>query len=384
MNVKILFVCQSLTIKSEWIYRLIRHLKNEIVCIATNRINSEIQGPQVFLNPFAAKILRRIPQDFSINFFYKYILKKVENEYHSNLNYFHFLTFSVNFKNFILSSKSPTLIHCHGIDVTWDLKDATSGKLHYNEKYFQSINSISNEAYFLANSTYTRSQLLKLNIPEDRIFMSHFGIEVPKIPKNKNEDFNILYLGRLVDCKGPLEVIKAFEMACAKGMEGKLTLAGGGIMEQECRTYLQRSEWADKIEVLGWVKFERARELFMESHLFTAHNKIDRGTNQVEAFGVSILEAMAYGLPVITGKSGGVGDSIIDGETGFLIEPGDIEAHCEKFLLLYENKELRESMGENGKLRVDKFFNKKLESERLNKIFQTILMREKKDSCLAS
>jgi len=105
-----------------------------------------------------------------------------------------------------------------------------------------------------------------------------------------------------------------------------------------------------------------------EADIFTQHNIQGEITRQSEAFGVSIIEAMAHGLPVVCTKHGGVIESVVDGETGFMCDPGDIEAQADAFLKLANNIELRQNMGDAGRKRVAEYFNPEQEALQLREI----------------
>ncbi|MUP46849.1 glycosyltransferase family 1 protein [Gramella sp. BOM4] len=374
-HMKILLLFPSLRIKSEWIFRLIENLGNSIACIATNDINKErIKIDQLNINPLFSKIVRRINEDFNSHYTYSTILLNAERKHDTNVNYIHFIGYAIKFKKFIFKSQNPTLIHCHGKDVMWDLKDMLTGEPFHPPEYFKSLEEIAKEVYFIANSQFTRKQLLKKGVDDSRIFVNHFGIEIKEklITPIINKTFKILYLGRLVDFKGPLETIQAFERACELGLKGELLIAGGGEMENNCRAKINKSKFRDNIKMLGWVNKEEAETLYQECNIFTAHNKVDAYTNQVEAFGVTIIEAMSFGLPVITGKCGGVEDSVVDGVTGFLIEPGDLEGHAEKMLQLYNDFDLRSRLSANSVDRIKDHFSLEKERNGLENIIKKI------------
>ncbi len=371
---KILLLFPSLRIHSEWIYRLINNLENSIACIATNDINKErIRNDQVSTNPLFSKFVRKINEDLNSSFTYYQILSKIEEKYKTNVNYFHFIGFAIKFKKFIKNSDQPTLIHCHGKDIMWDLKDRKTGEPFHSEEYFQDLQEIAGKAYFIANSNFTKNQLLAKGIPAARIFINHFGIEPPMdFEKKENKIFKILYLGRLVDFKGPIETISAFEMASEMGMDAELIMAGGGEMEDQCRQRINQSKYKDRIKLLGWVDFDKARDLFKSADIFTAHNKKDRYTNQVEAFGVSILEAMSYGVPVITGDCGGVSDTVINGFNGYLIKPEDISEHAFTFVKLYQEKKKLKELGDNARLTTIRDFSVEKEKQGLKNILSIV------------
>ena len=64
---------------------------------------------------------------------------------------------------------------------------------------------------------------------------------------------------------------------------------------------------------------------------------------------VSITEAMAAGIPVLASRLGGIPELVVDGQTGFTFEPGDLDALAEKMLLLADDPALRESLGQGGR-----------------------------------
>ena len=71
--------------------------------------------------------------------------------------------------------------------------------------------------------------------------------------------------------------------------------------------------------------------------------------SESETFGVAAVEASACGLPVIASNIGGLPEVVIDGKTGFLIDPENIDDLTEKLLILINDKMMRKKMGEEGR-----------------------------------
>ena len=90
----------------------------------------------------------------------------------------------------------------------------------------------------------------------------------------------------------------------------------------------------------------------------------------VEGFGLVYLEANSFGKPVIAGKSGGVEDAVIDGQTGFLVEPEDVNMVAESLIKILSNKDLAEKLGQQGRLRVEREFSWFHKARQLEKILQ--------------
>ncbi|MGD0948044.1 MAG: glycosyltransferase family 4 protein [Candidatus Binatia bacterium] len=264
----------------------------------------------------------------------------------------HYLEFALQFEDVWRETSKRLFVHCHGYDVTWDLrKDEKPDEKYFADDYLPRVLRLSRRAILIANSQFTAGRLHAAGIPPDRVRVKYLGVPVPEqSPRgsSKTKAIDILYIGRLVDFKGPDLVIRAFEIACERGLDAHLTMAGDGEMRVTCELLKRRSAFGDRIRLLSWVDARQGEELRAQADIFTAHNCRGPLSRQEEAFGVSIVEAMASGLPVITGRSGSVCETVTHGQTGVLVEPGDVEAHAEAFLQLARDPELRFQMGQAG------------------------------------
>jgi len=283
----------------------------------------------------------------------------------------HYLTRLVGFGRLWDWTDKPVFVHCHGYDVTWNLKDPMSGVGVHPAGYVDAVLGLKDRAHFIANSRWTERQLRNIGIPESRIHVKYFGIFSPDTPPERPErrEPTILFLGRLSDFKGPREVIRAFDLAVEWGFAGRLVMAGEGELWAACRDLAAQSKAGDRIRFLGAVTPREGIELRSEADIFTAHNKVG-WNNQREAFGVSNLEAMADGLPVVGTRSGGVPEVVEHEKTGILVDPGDIEAHAETFLRLGSDADLRRRLGEAGWRRARDLFSPAQELDRFLEIFQ--------------
>lgn len=75
---------------------------------------------------------------------------------------------------------------------------------------------------------------------------------------------------------------------------------------------------------------------------------------------MSVLEAMAHGLPVVSTPVGGIPDAISDGAEGFLVPPGDVAALAERLRRLLCDEQLRSKMGEAARKKVERYFSAKV------------------------
>jgi len=91
-----------------------------------------------------------------------------------------------------------------------------------------------------------------------------------------------------------------------------------------------------------------------------------------EGMPLTVLEAMACGLPVVAFRVGGLPDCVFDDINGYLVEPGNIKELIEKIKLAYEN---RERLGKNGRLLVEKIFNWKYVVDRYIELYEKVAKR---------
>ena len=286
-------------------------------------------------------------------------LRKALRQFRPEQIVLHYLDFAAQFEAVLNSCDQDVFIHCHGYDITWDLRNHDTPETPYfNETYKTVVGRLAKRATLIANSEYTKQQLLSIGVASERIVVKYLGVPVPQQPRNQCSGgmLRILYFGRLVDCKGPHLTIEAFERASDRGLEAHLLLAGAGEMKVTCELMKARSRYSDRIRLLGAVDADVGAKLRNTCDIFTAHNCMGTLTHQVEAFGVSIVEAMADSLPVVSTRSGGVVESVVQDETGLLVEPGDVEGHANALLALARDARRRRGMGEAGWRRAKEHF----------------------------
>jgi len=285
----------------------------------------------------------------------------------------HFLTHAVKFESVWKNTEKPIFVHCHGYDVTWDkFRHGDSSLRTHPVDYVERVLDLPPNVSFIANSNETRRRIESIGVSSDRIVVKYLGVEIPDLPPVRDasdcDEQTVLYLGRLVDCKGPDLTIHAFDLACQRGFKGRLVVAGAGEMQLPCELARARSNFRDRIELLGVVDTETGQRLRDDATIFTAHNCRGPLTGQTEAFGVSIVEAMAAGLPVVSGRSGSLPEIVEDGKEGILFDPGDIDAHANALIQLGKNQQQRREMGFNGWQRAKREFSIEREMENLRRI----------------
>ena len=177
----------------------------------------------------------------------------------------------------------------------------------------------------------------------------------------------ILYAGTVNSRKGYLDLIKAFSLISAKYPEWKIVFAGNGEIENG-QKIAKELHIADKVEFLGWVNGEAKDEAFKKASIFCL-------PSYAEGFPMAILDAWAYGLPVITTPVGGITDVAIDGGNMLIFSPGNIHELAQKISILIDDKELRNKITVASETFADTIFNMKEINAQINNLYSELLIK---------
>ena len=374
---KLLYLTPTYNSASEvWQQRHLEMLIEHVFCIATNAANEtkwNNQIPIVTLNP-EMKLMTKVRKYLKFSNQNEAVINKKVSQLIKNSEkvFVQYLNFAVSLSESINKTNKPVFIHTHGFDVTWDFRyHAEPNQKVHPADYIANILKFKNHVSFIANSNDTKVKLMDIGIAENRIHLKYLGTEIFEKrvhPIKENNNLNLLFLGRLVDFKGPDLVIEAFEKACDMGLEGNLILAGDGPLRATCELMKSKSKFGNRIQILGAVTKEKGDELRNNADVFIAHNCKGPLSNQEEAFGVSVIEAMEAQIPVISSTSAGIKETVVHNETGLLNEPFDVEQQAKNIFFLYKNPEIAQKMGLAGRERIKNNFTFAHEKERFLEI----------------
>lgn len=151
----------------------------------------------------------------------------------------------------------------------------------------------------------------------------------------------------------------------AKDVDGKVLVVGDGRLRGELIRAVQAKKLKDKVFFAGEVPDEELGSYYHAADLFVLPS-----SHKSEAFGISILEAMACGLPVISTELG-TGTSYVNlhNKTGLVIPPGDSVALSRSINYLLQDKSLRDEFGRESRERAQKYFSKEIMVSRIKKLY---------------
>jgi glycosyltransferase involved in cell wall biosynthesis len=185
---------------------------------------------------------------------------------------------------------------------------------------------------------------------------SDFAARVPrKIAERKKfpRDPVVIGVGGVKPRKGYHVSLTAFGVLQRRFPGARFLIAGGGLGTEYHRSLedLIRREGIRNVEFKGALTWEELDPYYRSASMLAMTSQ-DEG-DHFEGFVFVFLEAGAYGLPVIGTRSGGIPDAVADGETGFLLPPGDAAGVAAAMILLAENPRLSRTMGLAGRKRAE-------------------------------
>lgn len=221
----------------------------------------------------------------------------------------------------------------------WDYDVAS--QFEKNPSWFQRNYGKSQFIYVLCSDFKQSLKKMKLNIPIvlTSTKVSDALVENFNIRTREGKIHQILFLARVEKSKGIFVTLDAFALLKAQNPNLKLSICGSGSALEEAKQYVAEHDIADVI-FHGNISGEQIKKQFKESDLYILP------TTHGEGMATSILEAMAFGLPIVSRPVGGVKDFFIDEKMGVLTESLCPEDYAEIISRMIGNPQSVKAMSE--------------------------------------
>jgi len=188
-------------------------------------------------------------------------------------------------------------------------------------------------------SEFTKQRLLERGISNDTLHVVYNGVvldEFKKITVSKNRGFRIVCVSRLVKTKRQETLLKAVQKLSDTSV--KLVLVGGGDDESYYRRRVQEMGLSKQVTITGFLKTKQEVIQEMKRASVLVH------PSSVEGFGITVVEGMAAGLPVIVSDIAPLREVVGDGAYGLVFSLDDASDLAEKIRMLREDRTLYTKM----------------------------------------
>ena len=274
-------------------------------------------------------------------FYYRRLLRK--NNYDLAHAFFGFPTGWLCYRN---AGRLPYIISLRGSDVP-----GQNARLQLDYKILApTFRAIWKKASALVACSEGLKERALLFMPSAPIDVIPNGVELdrffPDETEEKSEVLRLLTVGRLSVTKRIEMLIEAVEILHRTACKVRLTVVGGGQLEQQLRKIVTEKELTDVIEITGRMDPEKMPEVYWQNDIFIS-------ASMQEGMSNAMLEAMATGLPIVTTRCEGLAE-LIDGN-GLVAEHDNIEEIAKAIKRLADDSKLYKRMSTAARKQAEKF-----------------------------
>jgi len=201
-----------------------------------------------------------------------------------------------------------------------------------------------------------------------RIYHPRFWEPPKELSSDKfSNKLNIVYVGRLERSKGVHILLEVARILRDRTKNFRISIVGTGNEKDSLAKQIRENNLNDLFELMGYINHDNIKNIYKNANVM-----VHPCTTFKETFGLSIVEALSQGLPVITTKIGAQQEHIKNGYNGFLVAPGNATQIADRLEKLIHNKDLLEKMSYNA-IKSSEKYDFDLHVKKLLEVFEEII-----------
>lgn len=209
---------------------------------------------------------------------------------------------------------------------------------------------------FLPISDYMAERLLAIGCAPERVVVHRMGVDLDRfvdLPRHAAErgPLRLLTVGRLIEKKGVADALRAVALARKRGAAVVHTIIGDGPLREGLETLARELGIDDAVDFRGWQVQDAVVEALYAHDVLLAPS-VTASDGDQEGIPVTIMEAMATGMPVVSTRHSGIPELVEDGVSGLLAAERDHAGLADAILSLADQPKLVRSMGRAARARV--------------------------------
>jgi colanic acid/amylovoran biosynthesis glycosyltransferase len=226
-------------------------------------------------------------------------------------------------------------------------------------KFEIGLDKLVGAACLVVTETDYSEKFLRGRFPEhaDRIHRIYNGLNLAEFGRaNFSADPPLIVaIGRLIAKKGFANLIRACARLVERRRLFRCEIFGEGPLEKELRAQIEELGLQERIQLLGPKPQHELRARLTGASVFVLPS-VPEPDGGMDNLPTVIMEAMATGLPVVSTRIGGIPEMVIENETGFLVQPGDVPALGGTVERVIGDRSLAQKLGQSGYERAQKLF----------------------------
>ncbi|MEO8588914.1 MAG: glycosyltransferase [Flavobacteriales bacterium] len=244
-----------------------------------------------------------------------------------------------------LRANVPLVAHFHGFDAhRTDILE----RFHHYRRLFDHAASI------VAVSRAMEHHLVDIGAPRDKVVLNCCGVDTERFrggaPENAPPHF--ISIGRFVEKKAPQLVLAAFRLVVEQRPQARLTMVGDGPLRESCIQLVKDQGMTGQVDLVGVRSSMEISALLRGARGFVQHS-VRAANGDSEGTPVSVLEAMASGVPVVATRHAGIMDVVKHEECGLLSEEHDVRTMADHLIRLVDDPALAGRLGRAGRTFVE-------------------------------
>jgi colanic acid/amylovoran biosynthesis glycosyltransferase len=227
------------------------------------------------------------------------------------------------------------------------------------------------------------SELEKLGCPREKIKVFHLGTDVSGIKfKERNikkgDPINLLFVATLTEKKGCEYLIRAYAKVVDKNPNLNLKIIGQGELKTQLIDLAKDLSVYDKITFENYIPYSKFIEELGNADIFISPSVTAANGNTEGGAPVSLIDAQAAGLAIISSFHADIPEVVINEQTGLLANERDTDKIAEHILYFANNPEEIAAFGRRGRKHVEEEYNITYQGQKLSKIYTDTISRYKK------
>ncbi len=220
-------------------------------------------------------------------------------------------------------------------------------------------------------SQYNINYLTDIDCDPEKMKIVRCALDVSEYafaPRPTPETFTIFTAGRLVEKKGMTYLVDAVRILKEKGIDVRCRIAGNGPLMESLQQQIGDANLGSTVELMGSQPQERVRELLREASVFVLAC-VEAADGDIDGIPVSLMEAMAMGVPVISTGVSGIPELIHGGKNGLLATPHNAESLATHIERIITDHEAADTMAKAACHTIETEFEQVLNAQRLKDLF---------------